>query len=65
MKNKLTIGQARKMLPKSCRGLAPSAVTVAALRDAVQGELREFDKGDNPLSYVQVAYMNAFLVKTA
>ena len=62
---KMTVQQARKLLPKGCELFAPHAVTVAALRDAVMQELEEYALGCNPLSLDQLIRLRDFLKATA
>jgi hypothetical protein len=62
---KLTLGQARKMLPPFARALGgPFITTVIALRDSVDFELRACAMGDNPLTDKQVGQLKAFMEKT-
>lgn len=62
---KMTVQQARKLLPKGCESFAPHAVTVVALRDAVMQELEEYALGCNPLSLDQRIGFHEFLEATA
>lgn len=60
----MNVRQARQELPKFAKGLAPFAVTVIALRNAVIEELSMYRAGDNPLEPKQVAQLERFLQKT-
>lgn len=62
--NRITLQQARKMLPPFAVGLGIYARTVTALRDSVLQELEMFKDGHNPLEPNQVAQLKRFLEKT-
>jgi hypothetical protein len=62
---KMTLKQARRLLPNGAKGLAPHAVTMIALRDAVQEELDAANRGENPLTTLQITRFRTFLAKTA
>ena len=63
----MTLKDAVKLLPKTCKGLAknPEATTVEGLRNVVINELIEYRKGENPLSDKQVMGLYDFLSLTS
>lgn len=61
---KVTLAQARKLLPDFACGLGMYTTTVIAIRDAVMQELDDYASGDNPLTPSQVSQLKRFLVKT-
>lgn len=63
--SKVTIAQARRMLPDFAAGLGMYAHTVTTLRDAVLQELEDHKAGANPLTEMQVRQLQRFLEKTA
>jgi hypothetical protein len=64
MASKMTLQQARKILPKFAKSLAPDSKTVAELRGAVMDELQSYRRGENPLEPMQVERFGEWLADT-
>jgi hypothetical protein len=62
----MTLKDAVKLLPVSCRGLAKNELSVdlVGLRAVVTNELNEYYNGENPITEKQRDGLLGFLIKT-
>jgi len=63
MENNMTFSEAKRKLPKFAKGLAIGVTNFLDLRVAVQQEITNYFKGENPLTANQYNALQLWLTK--